>query len=82
MADLLDNPVINSPFEEPRRHFRCADSGIIDEIVAGRRRSTYFILIAKLKLESDIKKLYHRKILCRDPLIGFAGAMECEAIGA
>jgi len=22
MADLIDNPVINSPFKEPRRHFR------------------------------------------------------------
>ena len=38
MADLIDNPVLNSPFEEPRRHFRCADDGITDEIVAGRRR--------------------------------------------
>ncbi|MFZ1640287.1 MAG: hypothetical protein WAV07_02400 [Candidatus Contendobacter sp.] len=34
---IIDNPVINSPFEEPRRHFRFADNGITDEIVAGRR---------------------------------------------
>ena len=35
MADLIENPVINSPFEEPRRHFRFDDNGITDEIVAG-----------------------------------------------
>ena len=39
MADLIDNPVINSPFEEPLRHFRFTEEGITDEIVAGRRRS-------------------------------------------
>lgn len=53
MADLIENPVINSPFEEPRRHFRFADNGITDEIVPGRRRSTYFILIAKPKLQDS-----------------------------
>lgn len=36
MADLIDNPVINSPFEEPQRRFRFDDSGITDEIAAGR----------------------------------------------
>ena len=35
---IIDNPVINSPFEEPRRHFRFTDDGITDEIVPGRRR--------------------------------------------
>jgi hypothetical protein len=34
----IDNPVINSPFEEPQRHFRFTDDGITDEIVPGRRR--------------------------------------------
>lgn len=38
MADLIDNPVINSPFEEPQRHFRFTDDGITDEIGPGRRR--------------------------------------------
>lgn len=48
MPVLIENPVINSPFEEPQRHFRFADNGITDEIVPGRRRSTYFIPIIKL----------------------------------
>ncbi len=39
MADLIDNPVINSPFAEPKRHFRFDDNGITDEIVPGRRRN-------------------------------------------
>jgi len=41
-ADLIENPAINSPFAEPRRHFRFDDNGITDEIAPGRRRSTPF----------------------------------------
>lgn len=44
---IIENPVINSPFEEPRRHFRFDDNGINDEIVSGRRLSTCFIPVAK-----------------------------------
>ncbi len=39
MADLIDNPVINSPFMEPQRHFRFAENGITDEVAPGRRSS-------------------------------------------
>jgi type III restriction enzyme len=53
---IIDNPVINSPFEEPRRHFRFTDDGITDEIVPGRRRSTYFVPIAKPKLKGVQKQ--------------------------
>lgn len=56
MADLIENPIINSPFAEPERHFRFADNGITDEIVLGRRRSTYFIPIAKPKLKTGQKQ--------------------------
>ena len=34
---IINNPVINSPFKEPQRHFRLTDDGITDEIVPGRR---------------------------------------------
>ncbi|RUQ28515.1 MAG: restriction endonuclease subunit R [Candidatus Competibacteraceae bacterium] len=57
MADLIENPIINSPFEEPKRHFRFDDNGITDEIVPGRRRSTYFIPIAQPKLKAVQKVL-------------------------
>ena len=28
---VIQNPIINSPFQEPRRHFRFDDDGITDE---------------------------------------------------
>ncbi len=48
---IIENPVINSPYEEPRRHFRFGDEGITNEIVNGRRVSSYFIPIARPKKE-------------------------------
>jgi hypothetical protein len=46
---VIENPVINSPFDEPCRHFRFSDEGITNEIVSQRRVSSYFIPIAKPK---------------------------------
>jgi len=46
---VIENPVINSPFAEPQRHFRFDDDGITDQIVAARRISSYFIPIAQPK---------------------------------
>ncbi|MGA2542184.1 MAG: DEAD/DEAH box helicase family protein [Verrucomicrobiota bacterium] len=46
---VIENPVINSPFDEPRRHFRFSDEGITNEIVSERRTSSYFIPIAAPK---------------------------------
>jgi hypothetical protein len=40
---VIDNPILNSPYEEPSRHFRFSDEGITDEIAEGRRRSGYFV---------------------------------------
>jgi hypothetical protein len=34
MADaLIENPILNSPFHEPDRHFKITDEGITNEIV-------------------------------------------------
>ncbi len=49
---VIENPVINSPFAEPQRHFRFTDEGITDEIVIGRRISEYFIPIPRAKKRS------------------------------
>lgn len=50
MADtVIENPILNSPFLEPNRHFQFADHGITDEIVPRRRVSSYFIPIAQSK---------------------------------
>ena len=46
---VIENPVINSPFVEPARHFKFEDDGITDQIVEGRRPSSYFIPIARPK---------------------------------
>ena len=44
---VIENPVINSPFREPTRHFRFGDEGITNEIESGRRISSYFVPIAQ-----------------------------------
>ena len=46
---VIENPIINSPFDEPTRHFRFSDEGITNEIVEGRRTSSYFVPIARPK---------------------------------
>jgi hypothetical protein len=46
---VIENPIINSPFEEPKRHFRFGDDGITNEIVEQRRVSSYFIPVAQPK---------------------------------
>ena len=46
---VIENPVINSPFAEPTRHFRFGDEGITNDIVDGRRNSSYFVPIAHPK---------------------------------
>lgn len=54
---VIENPVINSPFVEPKRHFRFSDEGITNEIVQSRRVSSYFIPIAAPKKKGK-KQLY------------------------
>ncbi len=45
MPPTIDNPILNSPFREPGRHFRFDDDGITTEVAEGRRLSTYFVPI-------------------------------------
>jgi len=51
MAVVIENPIINSPFDEPQRHFRFDDEGITDQIVDGRRVSSYFVPIARPRMK-------------------------------
>ena len=46
---VIENPVLNSPFEEPTRHFKFTDEGITNEIVDKRRVSAYFSPVAPPK---------------------------------
>jgi type III restriction enzyme len=43
----IENPILNSPYFEPSRHFKFDEDGITNEIVEYRRTSTYFIPIPK-----------------------------------
>lgn len=54
---VIENPVINSPFEEPKRHFRFSAEGITNDIVESRRISAYFIPIAAPKKKSKQAQL-------------------------
>jgi len=42
---VIENPILNSPFEEPNRHFKFSEDGITDEIANEWRTSAYFISI-------------------------------------
>lgn len=54
---VIENPVLNSPFEEPKRHFRFSDEGITNEVMEARRVSSYFIPIAKPKKKGKALQL-------------------------
>jgi len=46
---VIENPILNSPFAAPSRHFRFDDDGITSDIVSFRRVSSYFVPIAKAR---------------------------------
>ena len=55
---VIENPVINSPFSEPTEHFRFTEEGISNEVVAGRRSSSYFIPIARPRKKGAQRSLF------------------------
>ena len=55
---VIENPVINSPFREPTRHFRFTDEGITNEIESGRRISSYFVPIAQPRKKGSKQLLF------------------------
>ena len=46
---VIENPILNSAYEQPKRYFQFNDEGITDQAVAGRRPSSYFVPIARPK---------------------------------
>ncbi len=54
---VIENPILNSLFQEPTRHFRFSDEGITNETVGARRVSSYFIPIAKPKKKGKAAQL-------------------------
>ena len=49
MATSIDNPILNSPYEPPDRHYEVGPHGPTGEIKDGRRPSESFIPIAIAK---------------------------------
>jgi type III restriction enzyme len=48
---VIDDPILNAPFEEPTRHFEFGADGITDQILNGRRPSSHFVTIPRAKKE-------------------------------
>ena len=46
---IIENPVINSPYSEPTRHYRFDEDGITSEVIEKRRISTYFVPVPQPK---------------------------------
>jgi type III restriction enzyme len=47
---IIPNPILNSPYREPARHFRFDENGQITDVIdPGRRGSSYFLPIAAPK---------------------------------
>ncbi|MDE3031765.1 MAG: DEAD/DEAH box helicase family protein [Acidobacteriota bacterium] len=49
MANVIENPILNSPYEAPTRHWKFDDDGITDQVLQGRRPSAYFMPIPAAK---------------------------------
>jgi type III restriction enzyme len=54
---VIENPILNSPFKEPAKHFKFSDDGITNEEVESRRISTYFVPIAKPRKKAGGRQL-------------------------
>jgi type III restriction enzyme len=51
---LIENPILNSPYGEPRRHFVFGDEGITGQVVEERRRSSYFVPVPSPKKRAQL----------------------------
>jgi type III restriction enzyme len=54
----IENPIINSPFREPDKQFAFDEFGITNEIISGRRSSSYFIPIAGAKKSKNGQQVF------------------------
>ena len=52
VREVIANPILNSPFDEPTRHFHFSEEGITNEVQAGRRTSAYFVPISPPKMKN------------------------------
>ncbi len=58
MADrVISNPIINSPYYPPARHFAFDDEGITDRVVERRRPSSYFVPVPRPRKRGQQQQL-------------------------
>lgn len=55
MANVIENPILNSPYEAPTRYWKFDDDGITDQVQAGRRPSAYFMPIPAVKRKQAVQ---------------------------
>lgn len=46
---VIENPILNSPYDEPTRHFRFDENGITSDVLEERRPSSYFVAVPPAK---------------------------------
>jgi len=46
---MIENPILNSPFEEPTQHFEVVGGRFTEKVVSGRRASSYLTPVAQPK---------------------------------
>jgi type III restriction enzyme len=46
----MNNPIVNSPYKEPNRHFNADERGISDEILDARRPSSFYIPVPRARI--------------------------------
>ncbi len=46
---MKKSPILNSPYFEPIRHFKADERGLTDEVVEGRRPSSFYIPVPRIK---------------------------------
>ncbi|MEY4731129.1 MAG: hypothetical protein RL681_75 [Candidatus Parcubacteria bacterium] len=53
MPEQIDNPILNSPYVEPTRHFKSDERGLTNEVLEERRPSTFYIPAPRAKTKQD-----------------------------
>ncbi len=46
---MSNNPILNSPYLEPSRHFKAGERGLTDEVLEFRRPSNFYIPVPRAK---------------------------------
>jgi len=77
---VIENPILNSPYVEPKRHFRFSEEGITNEIVEARRKSAYFIPVPSSKKKAGVQNTRRKERLTFNYLETYAGTW-LQAVG-